>query len=92
MTYPVVIARAWRGEPWRCFLIGASEGAAYLVGPDHLAELEAGECEPIAFPVDDIFEFEDGLYAQLRAQWERERRTDEALWRSARHGAAPKAA
>ena len=92
MTYPTVLARAARGEPWRCLLIRTTDKASFLVGPESLAAFEAGECQPIGFPAEDVFEFDAALYDRLRAQWDSDRRTDDALWKSARRYEARRAA
>lgn len=84
MAYPVVMARAYRGEPWHCFAVRRTERAAFLAGPNSLEAIEAGDCEPVGFPIEDVFEFDASLYERLHAQWEREGQTDDALWRSAR--------
>ena len=87
MAFPMVMARAYRGEPWRSLLVGETEKGAYLVGPESLSAFEAGECQAVGFPAEDVFELDDALFDLLRQQWEREGRTDDALWQSARrHG------
>jgi hypothetical protein len=92
MEYPIVMARAYQGEPWRAFLVKAAEKGAYLVSPESLAAFEAGECQPVGFPAEDVFEFEDALFALLVEQWERDGKTDLALWQSARRYEIRKAA
>ena len=92
MTYPMVLARAARGEPWRCLLIRTTDKAAFLVGPESVAAFETGECQPIGFPAEDVFEFDAALFDRLREQWERERQTDAALWQAARRYEARRAA
>ena len=84
MSYPVVLARACRGEPWRCLLIDSTERGGFLIGPESLSAFQTGECQPVGFPIEDVFEFDGSLYDRLLEQWNRERRTDDELWRSAR--------
>jgi hypothetical protein len=91
MAYPVVMARAYRGEPWRCLAMQTTDRAAFLISPDSLSAIEAGELGPVGFPIEDVFEFDADLYQQLREQWEREGRTDGALWRSAQPYSKPRA-
>jgi hypothetical protein len=92
MAYPLVLARAYGGEPLRRFVIQTTDRAVFLVNPDFLAAVEAGERGPAGFPIEDVFEFDAELYARLRVQWEREGRTDDALWRSAQPYSEPRAA
>jgi hypothetical protein len=92
MTYPEVMARAFRGEPWRCFALRTTDRAAFLAGTDSLEAIEAGEGQPVGFPIEDVFEFDAELYGRLHEQWEREGRTDDMLWRSARPYTEPRAA
>ena len=85
LEYPLVLARAYRGEPLRRVVVEHTDRAASLVNPDALAAFAAGEIGPAGFPIEDVFEFDDDLYRRLRAQWEAHGRTDDALWRSAQH-------
>ena len=80
MVFPVVMARAWRGEPWRCLLVEMTARTAYLVGEESEAALSAGDCEAIGFPAEDIFEFDPDLYRRLAEQWASQRRADDRLW------------
>jgi len=96
MSPPMVMARAYRGEPWRALLVEKTDKVAYLISPHTLSEFEAGECQPVGFPIEDVFEFDAGLYHRLREQWEREEQMEveisdvllnrhpHTLWRSAR--------
>ena len=84
MTLRRVMARAYRGEPWLALLVSATDKAAYLISPESLRAFEAGECAPVGFPAEDVFEFNEHLFHQLRQEWERTGRTDEAMWRSAK--------
>ena len=65
MAFQMVMARAYRGEPWRSFLVRETEKGAYLVGPETLSAFEAGECQPVGFPAEDVFEFDDALFSRL---------------------------
>jgi hypothetical protein len=84
MEYPLVLARAYRGEPLRRVLVEQTERAAFLVNPDSLAAFTAGENGPAGFPIEDVFEFDAEVYSRLRTQWVADSRTDDALWRAAR--------
>jgi hypothetical protein len=82
--YPLVLARAYRGEPLRRAIVEQTDRAAFLVNPDYMAAFTAGEIGSAGFPIEDVFEFDADLYDRLHAQWERDGRTDDMLWRSAR--------
>ncbi len=84
MAYIDVLARAYRSEPLRRIAIETGEQVVYLANPEYLREIEAGESDPVGYPKEDVFEFDADLYRQLLDQWEREGRTDDALWRAAR--------
>jgi hypothetical protein len=84
MDYPLVLAQAFRGQPLRRLVVEKTHRAVFLVNPDYLAAVEAGESGAAGFPVEDVFEFDADLYQRLREQWERDGRTDDTLWRSAR--------
>jgi hypothetical protein len=92
MAYIDVLARAYRSEPLRRIAIEAGDRVVYLANPEYLMEVEAGESDPVGYPREDVFEFDADLYMQLREQWEREGRTDDTLWRSARLYSEPRAA
>ncbi len=79
-----VLARACGGEPLERALVEQGATVAYLANPARLAAVEAGESYPIGFPTEDVFDFDGELYARLREQWERDGRTDQALWSQAR--------
>jgi len=83
MAHIEAMARAFRGEPWRCLVVEMATRVAYLTSSEHVEDVEAGRLDPVGFPLEDIFEFDPTLFDRLRSQWERERRTDEQLWRSA---------
>jgi hypothetical protein len=92
MAYSEVMAKAFRGEPWRCFALRTTDRAAFLAGADTLEAIEAGECEPVGFPIEDVFEFDAEIYDRLQEQWKHDGRTDDTLWRSARPYTEPRAA
>jgi hypothetical protein len=92
MEYSLVLARAYRGEPLRRVVVEHTERAAFLVNPDSLAAFTAGEIGAAGFPIEDVFEFNADLYDRLHVQWERDGRTDDMLWRSARPYTEPRAA
>jgi hypothetical protein len=83
MAYQVAMARAWRGEPWRCVVVQSAGCAAFLTAEDQVAAMDAGEIAPIGFPAEDVYEFDLGIFDALCRQWESQHRTDDRLWHSA---------
>jgi hypothetical protein len=92
MAYVPAMARAYRGEPWKCLIVETTDRAAFLTSAEHAAAVEAGQCEPVGFPIEDVFEFDAAIFEQLRRQWETEGRTDDQLWRFAVPLGTPRAA
>lgn len=92
MAYVMAMARAFRGEPWRCMVVDTTERAAFLTDPEHAQAVQTGEIRPVGFPIEDVYEFDSGLFSQLSRQWEQDRRTDDQLWRSAVPFGTPRAA
>lgn len=80
----VVLARASRGEPLRRIAVGSGGRVLYLANPDRLDAVRAGESDPVGFPKEDVFEFDEGAFAALIEQWTRQRATDPAMWRKLR--------
>jgi hypothetical protein len=80
----IVLAKASRGEPLKRMFMGVGERVFYLAHPERIAAVEAGETDPIGFPQEDVFEFEERLYTTLRAEWDGVGRTSDEQWRSAK--------
>lgn len=76
----LVLARASRGEPLRRIFVEASERVFYLANPERIAAIETGESDPVGYPHEDVFEFDEGVFAALADQWARQRGTDPATW------------
>ncbi len=83
MAYPVAMARAWRGEPWRCVVVQSTGRATFLTAQDQVAAIDAGEIAPIGFPAEDVYEFDRDIFDALRRQWESQHQTDDRLWHTA---------
>jgi hypothetical protein len=73
-------------------LIHQTDRAAFVVNPDYIRAFEAGESGAAGFPLEDVFEFDHELYRRLCEQWERARKTDDALWQVALPYTAQRAA
>lgn len=80
MALTTVLARAWGGEPLQRLAIEEGQGVVYIAHPAYADAIEAGEAEPAGFPVEDIFEFDEAVFAVLADQWARQRATDPATW------------
>jgi hypothetical protein len=76
-----VLAIASGGKPLKRMLIGVGDRVFYLANPERIAAVEAGETEPIGFPQEDVFQFDEDVFAALADQWARQRETDPAIWR-----------
>jgi hypothetical protein len=76
----LVLAMASRGEPLRRMLMGVGERVFYLANPERIAAVAAGETEPVGFPQEDVFEFDERVFADLATQWARQRATDPDTW------------
>jgi hypothetical protein len=77
----IVLARASGGKPHKRIIVDIGERVFYLANPDRIVAVEAGESDPIGFPREDVFEFDDEAFAALVEQWERQRATDPATWK-----------
>ena len=81
---PVVLAMASGGEPLRRMLVEVGDRVFYLANPARIAAVETGETDPVGFPQEDVFEFDEGVFAALAEQWARQRATDPATWQKLR--------
>jgi hypothetical protein len=79
----LVLAMASGGKPIKRIMMGIGERVFYLANPDLITAVEAGESDPVGFPQEDVFEF-DEEFAALADQWARQRATDPATWRKLR--------
>lgn len=75
-----VLARASGGKPLKRILMGVGDRVFYLANPDRIAAVEAGDSDPVGFPREDVFEFDDRVFSALADQWARRRATDPATW------------
>jgi hypothetical protein len=87
--HEVVLAMASGGMPVKRILMGIGDRVFYLANPERIAAVEAGETDPIGYPQEDVFEFDEGVFATLAEQWARQRATDPAIWRKLKRYALP---
>lgn len=85
MDEPVVIARAYGGEPLRRIAVRMGRGCIYLVNPASLEAVRLGESSPIGFPESDVFYFNSDTYEKLCAEWASARVTSQETWRALYH-------
>jgi hypothetical protein len=86
----LVLARASGGKPLERMLMGIGERVFYLANPERIAAVEAGETDPVGYPQEDVFEFDEAVFADLSDQWARKRATEPATWQRLRsYSAAP---
>jgi hypothetical protein len=76
----VVLAMASGGRPLRRMLVEIGDRVFYLANPERIGAVEAGETDPVGFPQEDVFEFDEDVFAALADQWARQRATDPATW------------
>lgn len=76
----LVIAKTSRGEPLKRILFEAGERVMYLANPERIAAVKAGETEPVGFPREDVFVFDDEIYAVLAEEWASQRATQATTW------------
>lgn len=75
-----VLARAVHGEPVCRVVMAWSKKLIYLANPARLDAIRTGATNPIGFPREDVFAYDETLYRRLRKQWETTGATDPALW------------
>jgi hypothetical protein len=77
----LVLAKASRGEPIKRILIDVGERVFYLANPERIDAVRCGESNAVGFPMEDVYEFDEGVFSTLVEQWARQRETDPAIWR-----------
>ena len=81
MQDPVIVRDA-DGSPLKRVALEGENGLIYLATPELLVAVWEGKSDPVGFPCEDVFQFDEGTYAALIDQWARQRATEPALWRS----------
>jgi hypothetical protein len=76
-----VLARASGRKPIKRILIEPGERVFYLANPERIDAVRAGVSDPVGFPKEDVFEFDEGVFVALADQWARQRANDPATWR-----------
>jgi hypothetical protein len=57
-------------------------GVVFVANPLRLDAVARGETDPIGFPVEDVFEFEEDKFTVLANQWADHRWTNPQIWES----------
>jgi hypothetical protein len=71
--------------------MGIGDRVFYLANPARIDAVKAGETDPVGFPQEDVFEFDERVFATRTDQWERQRATGPATWRKLRRYSATEA-
>jgi hypothetical protein len=81
MPQPIVIARAFRGEPLLRVVIGSRGTIVYVANPQNVDKSELDQAEGVGFPLEDVFVFDRSIFSALEKEWSRHRTTPDSLWR-----------
>jgi hypothetical protein len=77
----LVLAMAFGGKPIKRIFLEVGERVFYLANPERIDAIRAGVTDPVGFPKEDVYEFDEAVFADLVDQWARQRATDPATWR-----------
>lgn len=69
MSQPVVIVRAFKGEPRKLVVIDANAGRVSVADPASLKKIENGDTAPVSLPRTQVFEYSDDAFSRLRDTW-----------------------
>jgi hypothetical protein len=72
------IARAFRDEPLRRLVVGSAHRVIFVLNPDLPQAAGGSEEAGVGFPVDAVYEFDEGLFTKLRDAYDRGDRAE--LW------------
>ena len=78
-----VIVMCDMGEPRHGVAVRRVGPAAHIVNPGRLRDLESGRLAPTGFPTRCVFRFDEGLFGQLKEQWDGWGHVDPTLWERA---------
>lgn len=80
MDKPLVIARAYRGEPLKRVAMETGRGLVYVAAPEAIRAIGVGESYPVGFPAEDVFVFDSKAYEKLRSSWDQKKGIDRMIW------------
>ena len=49
---------------------GRGNGLVYLANPDRIDLIRAGDSDPVGFPIEDCYSFDEATFSRLRSEWE----------------------
>jgi hypothetical protein len=81
MRPQLVLAMAFGGKPIKRIFMETGERVFYLANPERIDAIRAGVTDPVGFPKEDVYEFDEDAFAVLVEQWARQQATDPAIWR-----------
>lgn len=82
MQQSTVIVRAFEGEPLKRVVVEAGDKRVSVALPDTLHRIASGEACAISLPRADLFQYDEGAYARLVAEWRTKGSTNPQTWRS----------
>ncbi|PBB84589.1 hypothetical protein [Mesorhizobium sp. WSM3876] len=48
---------------------GRTKRLVYLSNPEHEASIRSGESTPLGFPIEDVYEYDAEIFAEMEAAW-----------------------
>lgn len=64
-----VVALSFCGEPLARMLIAEDNGLSYIANPARIGAVESGDSDPVGFPNEDIYEYDDESFREAAAFW-----------------------
>jgi hypothetical protein len=80
MGRPIVIARAYGGEPICRVAVRSGNGLVYLANPAYIGEVDSGASWPVGFPAEDVFTYEDQIFKAMISRWRQMGETNQGDW------------
>jgi hypothetical protein len=71
MRGDIVLVRAYEWKPLERKVWSIGKTTIMLSNPVLFESIEAGKAWPMGFPIEDVFQFDEGLYKQLIKAYER---------------------
>lgn len=75
-----VIVRALRGEPLKRVAVSVGDRVIYVAAPAQMDAIQAGRSEPVGFPKEDVFVFDEDVFSMLSAAWHLAKVESSATW------------
>jgi hypothetical protein len=84
MSQPIVIVRAFMGQPMKCVVLDSDGERAAVANPASLQKIKNGESFPVSLPHTAVFEFDEAAYSRLLDEFKASGETRSHSWRSLR--------